>query len=113
MADTSGADLFEVLRARGLRKKVAKSVAALDGRRSEAGADGERLARQAIEDLTFAAEEIRRRVLRSDPKRVHAAKKAAQTRASNAAKRKVSAKKGAQTRAKVTRARAGSSSRRA
>jgi HAD superfamily hydrolase (TIGR01490 family) len=106
MAKNRDDELFDLLRARGLRKKLAQSIAALNGNSRRAGAKGERLARQTVEDLTLAAEDIRKRVLRSDLKRAKGARKAAQTRARNASKRTASAKKAAQTRAEVTRPRA-------
>jgi hypothetical protein len=106
MANQQNEDLFDLLRARGLRKKVARSIAALDGNSRRSGVKGERLARQAVEDLTAAAEEIRKRVLRTDRGRSKAARKAARTRHHKATKRTASAKKGVQTRASVARARA-------
>ena len=101
-------DLTRALRDRGVRKKLAKEIGQLDGNRRRSGAGGEDLARQAVKDLEAAAEEIRERVLASDPKRRAAARKAAQTRKRNAAKRRTSAKRGASTRAKVARARSSS-----
>jgi len=106
MKTSQNEDLFDLLRARGLRKKVAKPIAALDGNSRRAGAKGQRLARQTVEDLTSAAEDIRKRVLRADRSRSQAARKAARTRDRKATKRAASAKKGAQTRASVARARA-------
>jgi hypothetical protein len=89
-------DLFDHLRAHGVRKRVAK---ALSSRGS--GANGRRkaeaLARTAIADLCSASEAIRDRVM-PDTKRTEAAKKAARTRKRNAAKRSAAAKKGAATR---------------
>jgi hypothetical protein len=98
-------EFFDLLRAHGLRKKVAKSVAALDGNRQRAGAKGERLARETADGLNEAADEIRRRVLRTDRKRSQAGRKAAQTRKRNSAKRRTSARQGARTRAANTRRR--------
>ena len=106
MAKQSDDDFFELLRARGLRKKLAKSIAALEGNSQRRGAKGEKIARQAVDDLGRAADDIRDRVLRSDPRRTAAAKKAARTRARNAGRRASTAKRGAQTRAKVARTRA-------
>src|SRR6187200_2275423 len=107
MAKSRNDELFELLRERGLRKKLAKSIAALDGNSRRAGATGEKLARKTVEDLNLAAEDIRKRILRTDPKRTRGARKAAQTRARKASKRTAGAKKAAQTRAtNRTRARA-------
>jgi hypothetical protein len=96
-------DLFDHLRARGVRKKVAKALAGADGtKRAEA------LARTAIADLRSATETIKDRVVDRDSKRSEAAKKAARTRKRNAAKRSASAKKASATR-KAAKKRARSS----
>jgi hypothetical protein len=100
MAKKTNDDLFDALRARGLRKRVAKTISGLDGRK--AGSRGEQLARRAAADLTAAAEDIRKRVL-GEPERTAAGRKAAATRKRNAAKRSAAAKKGARTRAKAKR----------
>jgi len=105
---TSNSDLTDALRERGVRKKLATEIGRLDGNARRAGAKGEERARQAADDLTAAADEIRARVLTKDPKRRAAAKKAARTRKRTAAKRRASAKRGASTRAKVARARTSS-----
>jgi hypothetical protein len=100
MAKSKSEDLFDVLRGRGLRKRVAKTIAELDGGGRRAGSRGEKLARQAVDDLTAAADDIRKRVLSGDNSRSEAAQKAARTRKRAAAKRSAAAKKGARTRAK-------------
>jgi hypothetical protein len=94
-------DLFEILRGRGLRKRVARTIADLDGGGRKAGSRGEKLARKAAADLTAAAEDIRKRVLGGESSRGEAARKAALTRKRAAAKRSASAKKGARTRARA------------
>ena len=94
-------EFFGALRERGVRKKVAKKIAGLEGNSRRAGAKGEAVAEKAVEDLTAAANDIRRRVLRTDPRRSHGARKAAQARARKTAKRSTAAKKGARTRASV------------
>jgi len=99
-------EFFDLLRERGVRKKLAKKVARLEGNSRRAGAKGEAVAEKAVEDLVAAAADIRRRVLRTDPRRSRAARKGAQTRTRKAAKRSTSAKKGARTRASVARTRA-------
>ena len=101
-------DLTDTLRRWGVRKKLAREIGKLDGNKRRSGAKGEERARQAADDLTAAAKEIRARVLSEDPKRRAAAKKAARTRKRTAAKRRSSAKRGANTRAKVARARTSS-----
>jgi hypothetical protein len=105
---TTNSDLSNTLRQRGVRKKLATEIGRLDGNARRSGAKGEEHARQAADDLTAAANEIRARVLTEDPKRRAAAKKGAQTRKGAAAKRRASAKRGANTRAKVARARTSS-----
>jgi hypothetical protein len=100
MARKQSDDLFDVLRGRGLRKRVARTIAELDGSGRKAGSRGEKLARKAAEDLTAAAEDIRKRIL-GDGDRTAAGRKAAATRKRNAARRSAAAKKGARTRAKA------------
>jgi hypothetical protein len=101
MAGKQNDDLFEVLRGRGLRKRVAKTIAELDGSSRRVGSKGEKLARRAVDDLTAAAEDIRKRLLSRDD-RTEAARRSASTRKRAAARRSAAAKKGARTRAKST-----------
>jgi hypothetical protein len=89
-------DLFDHLRARGVRKKVAKSIA--DGASSKNAKKAQAVAQSALADLRSASDAIRDRVLNRDGKRSEAAKKAARTRKRKAAKRSASAKKAAATR---------------
>jgi hypothetical protein len=91
-------DLFDHLRARGVRKKVAKAVA--DGANGKNRKKAEALAQAALADLRSAGDAIRDRVVNRESKRSEAAKKAARTRRRNAAKRSAAAKKGAATRKK-------------
>ncbi len=97
-------DLFDHLRARGVRKKVAKALASATN-----GAQGskraEALAQTALADLRSASDAIRDRVVDRDAakKRSEAAKKAARTRKRKAAQRRAAAKKGAATRARASR----------
>jgi hypothetical protein len=91
-------DLVKMLRERGLRKKVARSVA--DG----IGSGGPRKTPPAAvarvsTDLRKLADEIEDRATGRTAKRKAAAKKAATTRAENAQSRSSAAKKGARTRA--------------
>jgi hypothetical protein len=86
MANKRNDDLFDLLRARGLRRKVAKPLAALDDNRQKARAEGEKTAKQAMADLSAAVDDIRTRVLRSGSKRT-ATKKSPRKRASTAKKR--------------------------
>jgi hypothetical protein len=102
MARKQSQDLFDVLRGRGLRKRVARTLADLEGGGRRTGSRGEKLARKTADDLTAAAEDIRKRLLGGSD-RGAAGRKAAATRKRNAAKRSASAKKGARTRAKAKR----------
>ena len=96
-------DLFDHLRANGVRKKVAKAIA--DGANRTNGKRAEALAQTAIADLRSASEAIKDRVVNRDSKRSEAARKAARTRKRNATKRSAAAKKGAATRKKAGAAR--------
>jgi hypothetical protein len=91
-------ELFDMLRARGLRKRAADTI-------SSAAAKGNgklpKSVRGALEDLRGLAGEVEDRVTGKAGKRKAAAEKAARTRKRNAAKRSAAAKKGAKTRAKA------------
>ncbi len=89
MANNSDKDLFDSLRGRGVRKKVAKaasdSVAKVkDGKPSKS-------VTRTVETLRHAASDLERRAHGSS--RSEAAKKAARTRKRHAAKRSEAAKK--------------------
>ncbi|HEX5927671.1 MAG TPA: hypothetical protein VFY45_27900 [Baekduia sp.] len=77
--------LFDHLRTRGVRKKVAKALSGGNGATGRRKAEA--LARTAIADLRSASEAIKDRVVNRDSKRSEAAKKAARTRKRKAAKR--------------------------
>ena len=98
---SSTPDLFETLRARGLRKRVAKTLAeAAD--RAPGRSKPPKAVDRAVRDLRALASEIEDRVTGgSASKRREAAKKAAATRKRKAAKRSAAAKKAARTRAKA------------
>ena len=92
-------DLVKRLRASGLRKKVAHSVAAaVDGARSRKQPPKD--VARVISELRSVASELQDRAIGGSNKRSEAARKAAATRRRNAAKRTAAAKKGARTRAK-------------
>jgi hypothetical protein len=100
MAKSSERDLFETLRARGLRKKAASNLASAFGRAD--GSPPGRAAHRAIDELKDVVAELEARARgRSD--RSGAAKKAAATRKRKANERSRAAKKAAQTRAKARR----------
>jgi hypothetical protein len=92
-------DLFETLRANGLRKKTASSIAEafskVDG--SPPGKAG----RKAIDDLKGVVAELEDRAKGGPAKRQAAAKKAAATRKRKANQRSEAAKKAARTRARA------------
>jgi len=99
MAKSRQSDLFDTLRARGLRKRVAATVAdAVEGGRKRAK-DPQKTVREVLADLKRASAEIEDRATGGPAKRKAAAQKAAATRKANAAKRSAAAKKGARTRA--------------
>ena len=91
-------ELFEMLRARGLRKRVARSLADATGRANRNTPTG---VKKVAADLRSLASEIEDRATGGPAKRKAAAKKAAATRKRNASKRSAAAKKGAKTRAKA------------
>jgi uncharacterized sporulation protein YeaH/YhbH (DUF444 family) len=91
-------ELFDTLRARGLRKRVAKSIAEATGRANRNTPTG---VKKVANDLRALASEIEDRATGGPAKRKAAAKKAANTRKRNASKRSAAAKKGARTRAKT------------
>lgn len=91
-------ELFEMLRARGLRKRVARSIAdatASTSRRTPKGV------KKVTSDLRTLAREIEDRATGGPAKRKAAARKAAATRKRKATKRSAAAKKAAKTRAKA------------
>jgi uncharacterized sporulation protein YeaH/YhbH (DUF444 family) len=91
-------EIFEMLRARGLRKRVARSIADASARTNRNTPKG---VKRVTSDLRSLASEIEDRVTGGPAKRKAAAKKAANTRKRNATKRSAAAKKGAKTRAKA------------
>ena len=91
-------ELFEMLRARGLRKRVARSLA-------DAAAQTNKRTPKSIKkvtnDLRALASELEDRATGGPAKRKAAAQKAAATRKRQASKRSAAAKKAAKTRAKA------------
>jgi hypothetical protein len=101
VAKSARDDLFDRLRAGGLRKRVAKQVAdALDGAR------GNRKPPQAIQsvldELKSLTSEIEDRAKGGPAKRQAAARKAAATRKRKATQRSTAARKAARTRARAS-----------
>src|SRR3954452_15986068 len=91
-------ELFEMLRARGLRKRVARSLADANGRANRSTPKG---VKKVANDLRSLASELEDRATGGPAKRKAAAKKAAATRKRKANQRSAAAKKGAKTRAKA------------
>jgi hypothetical protein len=89
-------DLFKSLRARGVRKKVAKQVT-----RATSGAGKSKVARRAMADLSSVVGDVSDRLRHGPEKRSTAARKAARTRKQKARKRREAAKRGARTRARA------------
>ena len=99
MAKKSRSDeLFELLRARGLRTRVARALSDAASTGGRASASSQTAAKKIIADLRSVADELEGRLTGKDSKRSEAAKKAARTRARKATARSAAAKKGAATR---------------
>jgi hypothetical protein len=94
-------ELFETLRARGLRKRAARTISDAVGTGRRASGGSQATAKKLIADLRGLADELEDRVTGRKTKREEAAKKAARTRARNAKARSAAAKKGAATRRKT------------
>jgi hypothetical protein len=95
---TRNEELFDRLRAQGLRKRAAKLLAESNDRRRKPA----KAATQALTDLQRLIREAEDRLSGGPAKRQATAKKAAAARQRNAAKRSASAKKAARTRAKAS-----------
>ena len=91
-------ELFERLRAHGLRKRVALSLADATGRANRNTPKG---VKKLVSDLRALASEIEDRATGGPAKRKAAAKKGAATRKRKATQRSAAAKKAAKTRAKA------------
>ena len=89
-------DLFKSLRARGVRKKVAKQLT-----RATSGARKPKVAKRAMTDLSSVVDDVSDRLRHGPEKRSAAARKAARTRKQKAEKRSQAAKRGARTRARA------------
>ena len=106
MARNKDSDLFSSLRTQGLRKRVARALADIEGGGRGARGNAEKLAQRVIADLRQAADTIEKRLdIGGAGTRSEAAQKAAKTRKRAATKRAASAKKTAATRARKTSAR--------
>jgi hypothetical protein len=94
-------ELFKLLRARGLRKRVARTLAGTARKKKNRRVP--KAARNALGDLQAVIGVVERRVTGTSAKRRDAAAKAARTRKRQQAKRSAAAKKAARTRAKAGR----------
>ena len=94
-------EFFDVLRARGLRKKAARTIARATGKKSDGRLP--KPVRKALGDLQSAIGDVEQRVSGKRSKRSEAAVKAARTRKRQKAKRSAAAKKGDPARAKAGR----------
>jgi hypothetical protein len=94
-------ELFDLLRARGLRTRVARALSDAASTGGRASASSQSAAKRVISDLRSVADELEARLTGKDSRRSEAAKKAARTRARKASVRSASAKKGAATRKKA------------
>jgi hypothetical protein len=94
-------DLFDTLRARGLRKSAANNLAKAFGRADSSPPS--KGAKRAVSELRDVIGELESRIPGQDRKRKEAAKKAAATRKRKANQRSAAAKKAAQTRARNAR----------
>ena len=100
MAQSARDQLFDTLRANGLRKRTAKILSEAAGAGRSAPGRSTDLARTVIADLRRTADDLEARITgkATSSDRKKAAAKAARTRDRNAKKRSASAKKAAATR---------------
>jgi hypothetical protein len=106
MARNRNTDFFSFLRSQGLRKRLARALADLEGGSRDARGNAEKLGRSVIADLRATADAIEKRLdIGGAGTRSAAAKKAVRTRKRTTAKRSAAAKKGAAKRARKTTAR--------
>ena len=94
-------DLFDTLRARGLRKSAASNLAKAFGRADSSPPS--KGAKRAVSELRDLVSELEDRARGGPGKRKAAAKKAAATRKRKANQRSAAAKKGARTRARSSK----------
>ena len=98
MARTTDRDLFDTLRARGLRKSAASNLARAFGKADNSPPS--KGAKRAVSELRDLVSELEDRVGGGSSKRSAAAKKAAQTRAKSSSSRSTSSR-GKSTRSKA------------
>ena len=96
-------DMFDKLRARGLRKSAASNLSKAFGRADKSPPS--KGAKRAVAELRSLVEDLEDRARGGPAKRKASAKKAAATRKRKANQRSQAAKKAARTRARSTRSR--------
>jgi hypothetical protein len=96
-------DLFDTLRARGLRKSAASNLAKAFGKADNSPPG--KGAKRAVAELRSLVDELEDRAKGGPAKRQAAARKAAATRKRKASDRSTAAKKAARTRARSTSSR--------
>jgi hypothetical protein len=101
MAKTTDTDLFDRLRASGLRKRVARDLSSALGKAGDTRAA--KAAQGTIGDLRKLVDELEDRASGGPRQRSATAKKAAATRRRKATARSTAAKKAARTRARASR----------
>lgn len=99
-AATRDKDLFKLMRATGVRKKVAVRVSEAVAEGNRAGKKAPKTARRAVRDFGELVSQLEDRVNGGPAKRSAAAKKAARTRKREAAKRSDAARRAAKARAR-------------
>src|SRR5215213_8417677 len=99
MAKTTDRDLFDKLRARGLRKNAASNLARAFGRADNSPPS--KGAKRAVSELRDLVSELESRVGGGDSKRRAAAKKAAATRAKSSSSRSTSRSSGSRSRSRA------------
>ena len=98
-AATRDRDLFKLMRATGVRNKVAARVSEAVAEGNRAGKKAPKAARCAVRDFGELVTQLEDRVNGGPSKRSAAAKKAARTRQRKAEERSDAARRAAQTRA--------------
>ena len=100
MAKSATDELFETLRARGLRRRAARILSEAAGAGMAGAGRSQEAARSVLADLRKVADDVEGRLTgkQTSTNRSEAAQKAAQTRARTASARSTAAKKAAATR---------------
>ncbi len=108
MAKRIDKDLYKAVRAGGVRKRVARTVAEAATMAKDTGGKAPEALRNTAKDLRALADTLEDRATGGPAKRAEAAQKAARTRKRKAGERSAAAKRGAKTRASSGGSRASS-----